>query len=98
MTRNVWGGTPAPIAIYAKKNVPEVQDACRITENGKFRYLNTTVNKLLNGITAWLMLLSSACLFPFIEGDPQHPFTDAHSIVLSETTAKKFFGNETGYG
>src|ERR1700733_14185567 len=29
----IFGSTPAPIAIYAKKEVPEVQDACRVTED-----------------------------------------------------------------
>src|ERR1700733_14000920 len=30
---NIWGGTPAPSAIYAKKELPEVADACRVTED-----------------------------------------------------------------
>ena len=30
---NIWDSTPAPIAVYAKKEVPEVADACRITDN-----------------------------------------------------------------
>ena len=45
------------------------------------------------------MHLSSPCShFPLVEGDPKHPFADAHSIVLSETTAKTFFGHEPAMG
>src|SRR6201999_3210376 len=36
--------------------------------------------------------------FPLIEGDAKHPFADAHSIILSETTAKAFFGHEDAMG
>src|SRR5260221_14674469 len=31
--QNVWYMSPAPIAVYAKKEVPEVADACRISDN-----------------------------------------------------------------
>ncbi len=36
--------------------------------------------------------------YPLIEGDPKHPFLDAHSVVLSETTAKRIFGGEDPMG
>src|ERR1700722_2768694 len=29
----IWSSTPAPIAIYAKKEIPEVENTCRITED-----------------------------------------------------------------
>src|ERR1700754_1516823 len=32
--QNIWYMSPAPIAVYAKKEIPEVEDACRITDNG----------------------------------------------------------------
>src|SRR5882724_2845101 len=32
--QNIWYSTPAPIAVYAKKEVPEVENACRIRDNG----------------------------------------------------------------
>ena len=36
--------------------------------------------------------------YPLIEGDPQHPFKDAQSIVISESAAKRIFGNEDPMG
>ena len=97
--QNVWYMTPAPIAVYAKKEVPEVQDACRITENGNvsiFEYNGKQLTESHNCLAD--ASLFSMFTFPFIEGNPRQPFTDAHSIVLSETTAKKFFGNEDPMG
>jgi len=93
--QNVWYMSPAPIAVYAKREVPEVQDACRITENGNvsvFEYNGKQFTESHNCVAD--ASLFSMFTFPFIEGNPQQPFTDAYSIVLSETTAKKFFSNE----
>jgi putative ABC transport system permease protein len=97
--QNVWYMSPAPIAVYAKKEVPEVQDACRITEKGNvsiFEYNDKQFTESHNCVAD--ASLFSIFTFPLIEGNPRQPFTDAHSIVLSETTAKRFFGNEDPMG
>jgi putative ABC transport system permease protein len=36
--------------------------------------------------------------FPFIQGDPGTAFDNRHSIVLTEKTAQKYFGNENPLG
>ena len=97
--QNIWNRTPAPIAVYAKKEVPEVEDACRIRGNGSVSVFEYNDNKFTESRNC----LADASFFsmftyPLIKGDPQHPFTDAHSIVLSETTAKVFFGDEDPMG
>ncbi len=93
--QNIWYSTPAPIGVYAKKEVPEVQDACRIREYGNvsiFEYKDKKFTESHNCLAdaSFFSMFS----FPLIKGNPLQPFTDAHSIVLSETTAKTFFGNE----
>jgi putative ABC transport system permease protein len=96
---NIWGVTPAPTAIWAKKSVPEVADACRIIENWSasvFEYNGKKIRELHNcRVDSSFFTMFS---FPLLEGDPKHPFADAHSIVLSETTAKTFFGHEPATG
>lgn len=97
--QNIWSNTPAPIAVYAKKEVPEVQDACRITDNWGvyiFEYQGKKFTEWHNGFADASFF--SMFTYPLIEGDPRHPFTDANSIVLSETTAKTFFGTEDAMG
>jgi putative ABC transport system permease protein len=96
---NVWGSSPAPAAVFAKKEVPEVQDACRIRENWAVSVFEYRSKKL----TEWHNCYAdpsfySMFTYPLIKGDPQQPFTDAHSIVLSESTAKAFFGDEDPMG
>lgn len=97
--QNIWNKTPAPIAVFAKKEVPEVENACRIKDNANVSML-AYKNKqfaVSNSCIADASLFGMFT-FPFVEGNPQHPFTDAHSIVISQTTAKKFFGNEDAMG
>jgi putative ABC transport system permease protein len=96
---NVWGTTPAPAAMYAKKEVPEVEDACRITDNWGVSVFEYNGKKF----TEWHNCLVDPSFFsmfscPIIKGNTQHPFTDTYSIVLSETTAKIFFGEEDPMG
>jgi ABC-type antimicrobial peptide transport system permease subunit len=95
----VWSSTPAPIAVYAKKELPEVVDACRITEDwtaSVFEYQGKKITEFHNcqADPSFFTMFT----YPLIKGNPQHPFTDAHSIVLSETTAKKFFDDEDPIG
>ncbi|MES1220509.1 MAG: ABC transporter permease [Bacteroidota bacterium] len=96
---NIWGNTPAPTAIYAKKELPEVADACRVTEDWTasiFEYNGQKMREWHNGrVDASFFTMFT---YPLVKGNPQHPFTDAHSIILSETTAKTFFGHEDAVG
>ena len=97
--QNIWNSTPAPIAVYAKKEVPEVEDACRIRDNGGVSVFEYNVKKFTESHNCLAdASLFSMFTFPLIKGNPQHPFTDAHSIVLSETTAKIFFGDKDPMG
>ncbi len=97
--QHIWNSTPAPIAVYAKKEVPEVEDACRIRDNWSVSVFEYNGKK----ITERHSCLADASFFsmftyPLTKGNPQYPFTDAYSIILSETTAKKFFGDEEPVG
>jgi len=95
----IWDNTPAPIAVYAKKELPEVENACRVYDNWSVSYFEFGGKK----ITEWHNKLVDPSFFsmftyPLIKGAPQHPFTDAHSIILSETTAKQIFGDNDPIG
>jgi putative ABC transport system permease protein len=97
--QNIWYMTPAPIAVYAKKEVPEVDNACRITGNGRvslFEYNGKKITERHNCLADASFF--SVFTYPLVEGNPQHPFIDAHSVVLSETTAKTFFGDQDPMG
>jgi len=95
----IWGTTSAPLAIFAKKELPEVQDVCRITDNGDVSLYEYNNKKFLESggglVDASFFTMFS---FPLIKGDPNHPFTDDLSIIVSQTTAKKIFGDADPIG
>jgi putative ABC transport system permease protein len=76
-----------------------VADACRITDNWSASVFEYNGKKLRE----WHNCLADASFFtmftyPLVKGNPQQPFADAHSIIISETTAKTFFGHEEAMG
>ena len=95
----IWDNTPAPIAYFAKKELPEVQDECRVT--GKwdvmlFEYNGKKYAETNNGLVdpSFFTMFT----FPLVKGNPKQPFTDDHSIIISESTATKFFGTDNPIG
>src|SRR5580692_7123214 len=96
---SVWDNTPAPIALYARKEVPEVEAACRLNEKWDITYFLYKGRKIVQWNNQQVdPSFFSMFSYPLIEGDPQHPFKDAQSIVISESTAKRIFGNEDPMG
>jgi putative ABC transport system permease protein len=96
---NFWGTTPGPIATFGKKELPEVSNACRVTDNWRvslFRYNNRKFESDRWGLADASFF--SIFDFPLIKGDPAKPFTDDLSIVIAESTAKKIFGNTDAVG
>lgn len=79
-----------------KQNFPEVQDQARCYNMGYknnciFSYENNHFKetKFLYTDASFLTMFS----FPFLQGDPRSALTEPYSIVISETTAKRLFGD-----
>ena len=94
--------SPAALSIYAKAEIPEIKNACRI-ENyslSYFRYndrqmlLNTSICQGAVADSSFFSLFS----FSLLDGNPQKPFAGDFSIVLSESTAISLFGDENPMG
>ncbi|HEY4195389.1 MAG TPA: ABC transporter permease [Mucilaginibacter sp.] len=97
--QNIWNSSPAPIGVYAKKEVPEVEDACRLADYSAvsiFEYNGKKFNERHNCFVDPSFF--SIFTYPLVKGNARYPFPDAHSIILSETTAKIFFGDEEPIG
>lgn len=96
---NVWDVTSAPIAIFARKELPEVENACRLADNWAVTYFVYKGKKIEEWHNKHVdPSFFRMFTFPLVEGNPEHPFEDAHSIVLSESTAKRIFGDEYPIG
>lgn len=95
---DIWT-TPAPLATKGKQEVPEIADACRVTglwEINKLQYKDKKYFDLQCGLAdrSFFTMFS----FTLLEGNAKNPFPDNQSVVISESTAKKFFGEENPIG
>ena len=98
-SRQLWTATAAPIGVMAKEEIPGIKDVARITGNNfysLYKYNDKSFSDERNVFAdATFFTMFS---FPFIKGNAANPFSDNYSVVITETTAKKFFGNEAPVG
>jgi putative ABC transport system permease protein len=90
--------TPAPLAPLLIDQLPEVVNAARFTKdnNALISYGNES---FLEEQIHWAAPeMFEIFTIDFIKGDRETIFSDPYSIVLSETTAKKYFGNTDPIG
>ena len=100
-SRQVWGGVPGPVATFALKEVPGVQNAVRIItsydysifryqdkllkeETGKCSYADPSIFKIFD--------------FKLIKGNVNNPFPTNNSIILTQSAAKRYFGDADPIG
>ncbi|MBN7817330.1 ABC transporter permease [Algoriphagus pacificus] len=92
-----WDYTPAPYGPTLKENFPEVESTARITEwdpmilsvgDKKFSELPTFTDP------GFFEIFS----FEVLEGDPVEALTGPDNIVLTESVAKKLFGETSALG
>ncbi|MEP6748279.1 MAG: ABC transporter permease [Bacteroidota bacterium] len=91
------GITTAPISIYTKRDFAEVEDAVRFSRdeilvskgNIKFQEKNTVFadSSVFNLFD-----------FPLLYGDKNTAMREPLSVILSQTAAKKYFGNANALG
>ena len=98
-SQQIWTSTAAPIGILGKKELPGVKDAVRLSYNSQY-ILFTYKDKVFNENNSLFTDPNLFSVFDFglIKGDNQRPFVDDNSIILTETTAKKYFGDEDPIG
>ena len=98
-SRQLWTNTTAPIGVMAKQQIAGIKDVVRITENyfyALYKYNDKSFSDERNFFTDASFF--SMFNFPVIKGNASNPFPDNYSVVITETTAKKFFGNDDVIG
>ncbi len=88
------GSTPGLMAAAIKTELPGVANTGRLSEGGTsllFSYNNKSV--FSTGQYADPTIFSMFTL-PFVQGNASSAFAQLRSIVITEKTAKKFFGND----
>ncbi|HVW14686.1 MAG TPA: ABC transporter permease [Mucilaginibacter sp.] len=88
------GSTPRGMGKTIKAEIPGIANTCRVSDEdikGLFKVGSKSL--YASGRYADPALFSMFTL-PFVQGNPQNAFTQLRSIVLTEKTARKFFGDD----
>ena len=89
--------TSVRVPMVLKKNFPEVKDAVIMTSAKKIiQHDNNliTENKFLYADSSFFNIFS----FPLLKGDKRTVLADPYNVVLTTSTAKKYFGDEDPIG
>jgi putative ABC transport system permease protein len=88
------GSTPGVMAPAIQAEIPGIANTCRTSENDT-RLLFSIDNKPMYASGKYVEpSLFSMFSLPFVQGNPKTAFAQLYSMVITEKTAKKFFGNE----
>jgi putative ABC transport system permease protein len=94
-----WEGSPSPVAVFAKRELPEVENSVRIKGVWDMGLFTLGNNKFVMTNMAYVdNSFFSVFSFKLIKGNKNKPFPDANSVVLPESMATKFFGNTDPIG
>ena len=88
------GSTPGPVGPELKKEIPGIANTCRASEGQTSLLFNIGDKSMYaSGRYAEPSLFSMFTL-PFVQGNAANAFKELYSIVITEKTATKFFGEE----
>lgn len=95
----VWENTPAPVTPFIRENLSEVEEVARLGHSGvkmAVGYLNKNFVEDRIGYTEneFFRVFD----FPVVAGDSRQPLAPGLSVVLTEKTAKKYFGGDDPIG
>jgi putative ABC transport system permease protein len=86
-----------PLAATLKKEYPDVQESVRLISAGSRNMYKKGDLRLYEDKVYYAdSNLFRVFTFPFIEGDPHTALVAPNSMVLTESSAKRFFGTTTG--
>jgi predicted permease len=94
-----WTGVPGPLAVYAK-SIPTVQSLVRINAEHDQILSDKDKKKMFDGNVVAFVDSSFFTMFsfPLLKGNIATVFPNSNSVVLTQSTAQKLFGNENPMG
>jgi len=99
VNRQIFTVGVAPIGPFSKQTLPEVKDYVRLTGNYDYS-LYKYQDKVFGDLWGTYADPSFFSIFDFnlIRGDNKKPFADDESVVITQKTARKFFGDTDPIG
>jgi putative ABC transport system permease protein len=95
---NSYAVSPAPMAQTLLNDFPEVERAVRFRERGNFKVRKGDQNVQEHNILYADPQVFDVFTLPMLHGDPKTALNDEKSVVINETTAKKYFNTNDAVG
>jgi putative ABC transport system permease protein len=95
---NSYAVSPAPMAQTLLNDFPEVEKAVRFRERGNFKVRKGDQNVQEHNILYADPQVFDVFTLPMLHGDPKTALNDEKSVVINETTAKKYFNTNDAVG
>ncbi len=95
---NEYARTPAPVGPTMVQDFPEVLDAVRFSPTVKRVFAYGDKNFFQEGVLYVDQSVFNVFSWKLIEGDPETALEVPFTMVLTETTARKIFGDENPVG
>ena len=94
-----WTGVPGPLAVYAK-SIPEVQSVVRTQREFDQVLSDKNKNKIFDGNVVAVVDSGFFSMFSFhlLRGNIATVFPNNNSVVITQSTAQKLFGNAEAMG
>src|SRR5687768_7308497 len=97
---STWETVGAPVAVYAREHMPDIEKIVRIRSNYSVKQavkVNDRVfleDKLGYTENEFFEIFD----FPIVKGSSEKPFATGLTVVITENMAKKYFGDEDPIG
>jgi len=89
-----FGSTPGVLAPAMQSEIPGIANTCRMSEDNASKLITIGDRSMYAGGHYAETSIFSMFTLPFVQGNAANAFNQLHSMVITEETAKKFFGNE----
>ncbi|MBC3786947.1 ABC-type antimicrobial peptide transport system permease subunit [Spirosoma sp. LMG 31448] len=92
--------TADPLGPTLKKDYPQVEQFVRLHQRGNWlvKKAGEATNIRENDITFADSTVFDVFTLPFVAGDPKRALTEPNTVVISESAAKRHFGNQNALG
>lgn len=95
----VWENTPAPVAVFARENINDVEKIARLKMDGARQVVKYNTNVFIEDKIGYTENEFFEIFdFPIVKGNSGQPLAGGLSVVLTESAAKKYFGNDEPIG
>lgn len=89
-----FGSTPAPLAPAMQAEIPGIANTCRVGGENSTKLMSIGDRSMYASGGYADSSFFSMFTFPFTEGNAQSAFAQLYSMVITQSTAKKFFGED----